>query len=302
MSALSPQRFVNPAPIVAGGRLWVLGLGVAFLAAGCRGDTPSTTDERISALTESPENVETPTKASGAEESVAEETGDSAVAGPPSRLAGVAPEEPRKSSSIVEPRRVELDFDDESVDTLPPWAHPAETTGKGKPASWRVLHDASAPSPPHAFGSNDNPNDGSIHNLAFVRGSEIADVDVFLQVKALEGTENQGGGPVWRALDADNYYAARWNPLIDDIRVYRVRDGRRHEIGSARVEAEHEVWHEIRLVMVGDEIALWFDGKITLSLRDATHGEAGMVGMWMDGDARTIFDGFSARATDAIPK
>ena len=33
---------------------------------------------------------------------------------------------------------------------------------------------------------------------------------------------DQGGGPVWRYQDANNYYIARMNPLEDNYRVYKV--------------------------------------------------------------------------------
>jgi len=34
-----------------------------------------------------------------------------------------------------------------------------------------------------------------------------------LKFKAIDGQEDQGGGPVWRYEDADNYHICRANPL-----------------------------------------------------------------------------------------
>jgi hypothetical protein len=35
-------------------------------------------------------------------------------------------------------------------------------------------------------------------------------------MKAVAGKEDQGGGLVWRAMDSNNYYVARYNPLEDN--------------------------------------------------------------------------------------
>ena len=61
------------------------------------------------------------------------------------------------------------------------------------------------------------------------------DVDLSVKMSAVAGREDQGGGLVWRAKDAKNYYVARFNPLEDNFRVYKVVNGKRSEMKSAEV-------------------------------------------------------------------
>ena len=56
-----------------------------------------------------------------------------------------------------------------------------------------------------------NPN--SVFNVALVSDTNVKDVDISVRMKAIAGEYDQGGGLVWRAKDAKNYYVARNNPL-----------------------------------------------------------------------------------------
>ncbi len=76
------------------------------------------------------------------------------------------------------------------------------------------------------------------------QGTSYGDVEVKVMVKAVAGVEDQGGGPIWRAKDADNYYICRWNPLENNFRVYFVKDGRRKQLGTADVKTDANIWHE----------------------------------------------------------
>lgn len=49
-----------------------------------------------------------------------------------------------------------------------------------------------------------NPN--ATFNLALVTGTKDVDVDTSVRLKAVAGELDQGGGIVWRAKDAKNYY------------------------------------------------------------------------------------------------
>ncbi len=171
----------------------------------------------------------------------------------------------------------------------------AETNGKDKPATWQTIADASAPSPPQAVAITANTNSGQTFNLLMARGTRHQDLEIKMMVKAMAGEEDQGGGPIWRAKDADNYYIARWNPLEDNFRVYFVKDGRRKQLGTAEVKTDAKSWHEIRIVHRGANIRASFDGKKLIELEDTTFSEAGMVGLWVKADGQTAFDDFVSR-------
>ena len=55
-----------------------------------------------------------------------------------------------------------------------------------------------------------------------------------MKVKATAGRIDQGGGVVWRYQDAKNYYICRYNPLEDNLRVYKIVDGRASSWGRRR--------------------------------------------------------------------
>ncbi|MBA3257018.1 MAG: DUF1080 domain-containing protein, partial [Pyrinomonadaceae bacterium] len=98
-----------------------------------------------------------------------------------------------------------------------------------------------------------------------------------------------GGGVVWRARDAKNYYIARYNPLEGNYRVYKVEDGRRTQLGTSDVKRS-EGWHTLRVTMTGERIECYFDGRKYLDVSDSTFKSAGKIGLWTKADAQTHFD------------
>lgn len=119
---------------------------------------------------------------------------------------------------------------------------------------------------------------------------EFKDVEVSLQFKGVAGEEDQGGGPVWRYRDENNYYIARANPLENNFRVYKVVDGIRIPMASADVKIPSLKWHTIKISMVGENIECTFNGKKYLEVNDATFSNSGKVGLWIKADAVTYFD------------
>jgi hypothetical protein len=108
-------------------------------------------------------------------------------------------------------------------------------------------------------------------------------------MKAVAGETDQGGGLVWRARDAKNYYLARYNPLEDNYRLYHVAGGKRTLIKNVDI-THSEGWHTLRVTMTGDQIACYYDGKRYLEAKDATFPGAGKIGLWSKADAQSQFD------------
>jgi len=172
------------------------------------------------------------------------------------------------------------------------WAA-AETAGKGTPGKWKVLRDIHAPGGTRAVALIENENRGHTYNLLLAEKTAYRNVEIRVMVRALGGKEDQGGGPVWRAKDADNYYIARWNPLEDNFRVYFVKDGQRKQLGSAEVKAEDQAWHEITITHRDDRIVASLDGEQLITVRDSTFTESGRIGLWVKADGKTAFDNVS---------
>jgi hypothetical protein len=132
-------------------------------------------------------------------------------------------------------------------------------------------------------------NDDATFNVALVQGTSYKDLDLSVKLKAVAGEIDRGGGLVWRAKDAKNYYIARYNPLEDNYRVYKVQDGKRTMFKGDKVPGD-EKWHTLRVTMVGPKINCYLDGKQYLEAEDATFPGPGMVGVWSKADAQSYFD------------
>lgn len=132
-------------------------------------------------------------------------------------------------------------------------------------------------------------NANSVFNLVLVTDSRAKDVDLSVRLKAVAGETDQGGGLVWRAKDKGNYYLARYNPLEDNFRLYKVENGKRSMFQNADIKATPG-WHTLRVKMKGDAIECFYDGKKYLEHKDTTFTEAGMIGLWSKADAQSYFD------------
>ena len=159
------------------------------------------------------------------------------------------------------------------------WNFAADKTGAiargftNEVGEWKVVADSSAPSRPNVL-TQLAKNSGGTFNLTLVGDTHYKDVEILVKMKAVAGNEDQGGGVVWRAKDARNYYIARYNPLEDNYRVYKVVNGRRTQFQSADIKRS-EGWHTLRVTMTGSHIACYYDGKKYLEVTDSTFPERG---------------------------
>jgi hypothetical protein len=153
---------------------------------------------------------------------------------------------------------------------------------------WKVAADSTAPSRPNAI-AQVAKSKGPVFNVAILKDEAFKDLDLSVKLKSIDGDIDQGGGLVWRAKDAKNYYIARYNPLEENFRVYKVVDGKRSQLGTAEVKPPPG-WFEIRVEMAGDSIRCFLDGKQHLEAKDGTFAEAGRIGLWTKADAQTHFD------------
>ena len=181
-------------------------------------------------------------------------------------------------------------------------------TGQGPGSEWAVVDDATAPGR-RALAQISDEGPRPLFNLCVADRTSFKDVDLGVSFKAVAGKIDQGGGPVWRYQDANNYYVARMNPLEDNYRVYKVVDGKRTQLGSADVKIPAGEWHVIRVVHRDEQIQCYLDGKLYLEVTDDTFGATGKVGLWTKADAQTNFVGFQAssvanaeKGADVLPQ
>lgn len=215
----------------------------------------------------------------------------------PERPAPIMPQ-PQPTTPLP-PSGIVIPFDSESAGGVPTGFATAETGAQAQPATWQIAADDTAPSRPNAVVVAQNPNGGSTFSTLLANQPVLANLEVSAKVKALAGTEAQGGGVIWRYQDAANYYVASWNPTDNALDVWRVKDGKRKRIGTGATNGDAAGWHEIRVEMRGDRIQAYFDGKKVVTERDFTFAEPGKVGFWVAADARAAFDDLTVAELDA---
>ena len=196
------------------------------------------------------------------------------------------------------PANAAWNFDDVPVGKLPPGWNAQATNPKGPLAIWQVIRDATAPSSDHVLAmTNSNHTSGGTFNLCWTNTASFLNGEIEVRFKAVKGEEDQGGGVIWRALDKDNYYIARFNPLEDNFRLYTVRNGHRKTLADARIALSAGRWHSLRIVQNGKHYEGYLDRKKLLDGTDGLFSKPGGVGVWTKADAVTSFDDFSVRHT-----
>ncbi len=179
-----------------------------------------------------------------------------------------------------------FDFEAERIGEAPDGWLVAETGGSGDPANWRVMDFAGA----RVVAVYGERTSTSNFNLLVSHRDFPADLGLAVKLRSVEGREDRGGGLLWRARDANNYYVARWNPLERNLRLYKVESGVRSVLSSVDVQCDADRWHELAVRAQGELQEVSFDGEKLFTVRDATFGAAGKVGLWSKADARTNFD------------
>ena len=192
------------------------------------------------------------------------------------------------------PGAAEWTFEDSAAGKLPKgWA--AAKTGEGPGSEWQVIEDKTAPAGAKVLAQVSAEGPKPLFNLCVADEPKLADIDLSVQFKAVRGKIDQGGGPVWRYQDKDNYYVVRMNPLERNFRVYKIVGGKRTQLGTADVDADDPAevvkkWHTIRVVHRGDHIQCYLNGKLQLDVKDDAIKAEGKVGVWTKADAETSFD------------
>jgi hypothetical protein len=193
-----------------------------------------------------------------------------------------------------------MSFDAERVGAVPAgWRVEGTRQGDGPLATWAVTNDASAPSPPNvlALVTSEHGQDHTF-NLCRTDETRFRDGRISVKFKAVSGEVDRGGGPIWRAHDADNYYICRANPLEHNFRVYKVVDGTRKQLATVSVDVPSGVWHTIEVEHIGNRIVCTLDGAARIEAADDALPEVGGVGLWTKADAVTSFDDLTVTPAD----
>ncbi len=163
-------------------------------------------------------------------------------------------------------------------------------TGGGAPGRWVVRTESDAPSPPNVLAQLDADPTDYRFPIAVADAPAALNLEASVKCKPVSGKVDEACGLVFRYRDENDYYIARANALENDTRLYVVRGGRRHQIGSARGKVAAGVWHELAVRADGDHLQVFFDRKRIIDAHDATFTTPGKVGVWTKADSVTYFD------------
>jgi hypothetical protein len=180
-----------------------------------------------------------------------------------------------------------VNFDNVKAGAPPPgWT--ATKTGTGEP-KWTVEQDDTAPSKPNVLRQSGQ----ATYPVCIKDDTNLKDGFVEVKFKPISGTEDQAGGVIWRAKDANNYYIARANALEDNVTIYHTVNGRRTEKKRTNMKVASNQWHTLRVDVQGSHFTVTYDGTKAIDWDDETFKDAGKVGVWTKADSVTLFDDFS---------
>ena len=188
-----------------------------------------------------------------------------------------------------------VDFDDAKPGELPAnWT--GTKTGKGDP-KWTVEKDDTAPSKPNVLKQSGE----ATFPICLKNDTSLKDGFVEVKFKAMSGKEDQAGGVVWRAKDADNYYLCRANALEDNVVLYKVEGGKRISLApkgtpsktyGAKQRVPKQTWSTLKVSFDGPRFEVFFDGARIMEVEDQTFSGRGKTGFWTKADSVTYFDDF----------
>ena len=178
-------------------------------------------------------------------------------------------------------------FDNLPVGTAPVgWS--ATKTGSGNP-KWTIEKDDTAPSKPNVLKQSGQ----ATYPVCLKDDTSLKDGFVEVKFKPIAGKEDQAGGLVWRAKDANNYYVARANALENNVTIYHTVNGKRTEKKRTSMPVSSNAWHTLRVDFQNNHFTVTCDGRKAIEWDDETFKDAGNVGLWTKADSVTLFDDVS---------
>src|ERR1700676_4130226 len=137
----------------------------------------------------------------------------------------------------------------------PPAGFTFARTGRGGEGEWTVTPDATAAGG-RAIEQTSTDKTDYRFPLAIHESLSTSNLNAEIRFKAVAGKIDQAGGIVVRLQDPDNYYVARANALEDNVRFYRVVDGRREQLSGSNLKVTPNEWHTLGLRAEGERFTV----------------------------------------------
>jgi hypothetical protein len=175
-------------------------------------------------------------------------------------------------------------------------------TGLGKPGDWQVILEEVPPlmqplSPaapsvarkPVLAQLSQDPTDEHFPLLIY-DGETITDFTLTTRFKTVKGVEERMAGIAFRIQNPTNYYVVRASSLGNNLRFYKVLNGKRGPLLGPEVPVPSDVWHELTVECKGNAIRCLLNGKELIAASDAVNPfTSGKIGFWTKSDSVSYF-------------
>ena len=189
------------------------------------------------------------------------------------------------------------DFESGSVGQ-PPSGFSFGRTGGGRTGRWLIKAEKDAPSGAHVLAQLDTDSTSYRFPIAVAEELLLRDFRLAVRCKPISGKVDRACGVVFRYRDENNYYVVRANALENNVRLYYVRNGDRHQFADWNGPVSSRIWHELRVSANGDLFEISWNGKKVVEAHDKTFSEPGKIGLWTKADSVTYFDDLTVEAKE----
>ena len=188
---------------------------------------------------------------------------------------------------------------DEQKPGEPPAGFACALTGQGRAGAWKVVKDATAPTPPNALAQMDEDATSYRFPVCVLDGVSARDVDLSVRFKPVSGKKDRAAGLVWRYRDNDNYYVVRANALEGNVVLYKVEGGKRTDLKpkdegpsayGKKANVPTGTWALLKVIVRGNLFGVYLGDNKLLEVEDSTFPGTGKVGLWTKADSVTYFD------------
>jgi hypothetical protein len=166
---------------------------------------------------------------------------------------------------------------------------PFGRTGQGEGGKWTVVSDPTA-TKGRAIAQISRDRTDYSFPLALYKPYSGKDLEISVRFKPVAGTVDRAGGIAVRLATPGDYHVVRANALDDNVRFYRMVQGKREQLASANAKVAANQWHTLALKAEGDRFTVSFDSDTLLSAQDRTLSDAAKVALWTKADSVTYFD------------
>jgi hypothetical protein len=166
--------------------------------------------------------------------------------------------------------------------------------GEGKPGEWSIVRGNAT----QALAQTATDPTDNHFPLAIYRPFSGRNVYVSTRFMPISGAVDQAGGVVVRFTPAGDYYVARANALENNVRFYRVIDGKREMVAGVDAPVSSQAWHTLGIAARGDHFIIVFDGRELFGATERTLPGPGRVGVWTKADSVIWFENINIKSLD----